>query len=33
LRADHKGKPIEDLKKARKYIDFELRRRGVHDYA
>ena len=27
LRADHKGKPIEDLKKARWYLDREIRRR------
>ena len=30
-RVDHKGTPIEDLRKARKHIDFELARRGVHD--
>jgi hypothetical protein len=27
MRADYKGKPIEDLKKARWYIDRELARR------
>ena len=27
-RADHKGKPIEDLKKARNCIDLELQRRA-----
>lgn len=27
LRADHKGKPLEDLKKARWYIDREITRR------
>lgn len=26
-RADHKGKPVEDLKKARWYIDREIQRR------
>ena len=27
LRADHKGKPVEDLKKARWYLDREISRR------
>lgn len=27
-RADHKGKPIEDLRKARWYIDREIERRA-----
>lgn len=27
MRADHKGKPIEDLKKARWYLDREISRR------
>jgi hypothetical protein len=27
-RCDHKGAPIEDLKKARWYIDREIQRRG-----
>ena len=27
LRADHKGKPMEDLEKARWYIDREINRR------
>lgn len=27
LRADHKGKPVEDLKKARWYLDREIARR------
>lgn len=27
LRADHKGKPIEDLEKARWYLDREIARR------
>jgi len=26
-RADHKGKPIEDLEKARFYLDYEIERR------
>ncbi len=30
-RADHKGKPIEDLKKARWYIDREIKRREKAD--
>ena len=29
LRADHKGKPVEDLRKALWYIRRELKRRGV----
>lgn len=29
IRADHKGKPIEDLKKARWYLDREIQRRSV----
>lgn len=28
-RADHKGKPAEDLLKAKWYIDRELQRRGI----
>lgn len=28
IRADHKGKPIEDLEKARWYLDRELQRRA-----
>lgn len=28
-RLDHKGDPIEQLRKARQYIDFELARRGA----
>jgi hypothetical protein len=31
LRADHKGKPVEDLRKARYYLDRELKRRGYAD--
>jgi len=27
IRADHKGKPIEDLEKARWYLDREIQRR------
>jgi hypothetical protein len=29
LRADHKGRPIEDLQKARWYLDREITRRGA----
>jgi hypothetical protein len=31
LRADHKRKPIEDLRKALWYITRELKRRGYHE--
>lgn len=30
-RADHKGKPLEDLQKARWYIDREIQRRQDED--
>lgn len=30
-RADHKGKPIEDLEKARWYIEREIERRAKHE--
>ena len=34
-RADHKGRPLEDLKKARWYLDREIQRReqSAHDEA
>jgi hypothetical protein len=31
MRADHKGKPVEDLLKARYYLNRELKRRGHVD--
>lgn len=31
LRADHKGKPLEDLKKARWYLDREIQRRTSNE--
>lgn len=31
MRADHKGKPIEDLKKARWYLDREIAHREARD--
>lgn len=31
MRADHKGKPLEDLKKARWYLDREIARRESSD--
>lgn len=30
LRADHKGKPVEDLEKARWYLDREIQRRRAN---
>lgn len=32
MRADHKGKPLEDLKKARWYLDREIARRERLDH-
>jgi hypothetical protein len=31
LRADHKGKPLEDLRKAAWYLDREIARRTAND--
>lgn len=31
LRADHKGEPIQDLQKARWYLDREIARRKAED--